>query len=689
MNEYFWVLLFTSVSTAAIGMIVLMVRQGYVKPLNRCFFLFSLSIASWSGGVCLMFASPTQEWSSIWSYLYTVPVGFIPVFFMHYIHLLTGKVARRLIISLYAVPLTFIILILAGQLVAPAVSKYGFDYMIQAGPLYFLLNIFFIFMVIWSYCILIPSYYKATGLKRLQLLYVLVGTAVGYLGGITNLWVPYDFWLYPLNPYASFTIVFFVGVIAFAIVRFKLMDLSLVLRYATVYLLFACIFGIPLVFLNSAIQSGVFSSILIVCALLSAPFLFTWIHPKLQEAVDMMPVFKHRFPGQKEIGKYLSAISTSESVEDFSDRVVKAARNIFLLSTVSLLIKEEKEEVFIAKSAFGYRSPLKRQLLSIDADSALVRRLESDRAILLKELLVYSDSPIESERIEKSMDVLEAVVCVPFYMKGTLVGILNLGEKGSGEMYNDYDQVTLLRLRREAEEVLQAIIVGMRQMQFTSEWAHDLMHPFGSKGSLQRAGQLLQGRFGPLNQGQKEALELIVSDIDYLSSHIGSIINPLKEKGEKKLKLVERWIRPAFQRIEGKFSDLARQKEIRWLVTLPPPRLLVMCDAEVIENSVIVNLIDNAFRHTNKGGTVTLSYRIDGKEFVISVSDNGQGIEKDKFEAIFERGYKGSSGGKAGLGLYNCRRIVQAHNGRIWVESEIGKGSVFNFTLPLLEEGKI
>lgn len=106
---------------------------------------------------------------------------------------------------------------------------------------------------------------------------------------------------------------------------------------------------------------------------------------------------------------------------------------------------------------------------------------------------------------------------------------------------------------------------------------------------------------------------------------------------------------------------------------------------------VIRNLVDNALQYSPEESLVTVAaFSLDGKEAVVSVTDAGSGMPPDQAERVFERLFRGRtvrSGGKSGygLGLYLSKLLVSAQGGRIWVESEVGKGSTFYFTLPLIK----
>jgi len=119
---------------------------------------------------------------------------------------------------------------------------------------------------------------------------------------------------------------------------------------------------------------------------------------------------------------------------------------------------------------------------------------------------------------------------------------------------------------------------------------------------------------------------------------------------------------------------------------MPPSLPKVFADADRIRQ-VFLNLLANASRHT-KEGLIRLSAHVEGKMMVISVADTGEGIDKELQKSLFMR-YLGAQVGRAagtGLGLYNCKAIVEAHGGSIWLDSEPGIGTTVNFSLPLSPE---
>jgi two-component system, OmpR family, phosphate regulon sensor histidine kinase PhoR len=131
----------------------------------------------------------------------------------------------------------------------------------------------------------------------------------------------------------------------------------------------------------------------------------------------------------------------------------------------------------------------------------------------------------------------------------------------------------------------------------------------------------------------------------------------------------------------------AEKKKISIIQRDIPSSLYVEADRTYLEQ-VFTNLLDNAIKYTSEGGQVTVSaIEKDQKEIQISIEDNGIGIPKEDIRRIFERFYRVDKGrskelGGTGLGLSIVKHILQAHGGKIWAESQLGKGSTFYVTLP-------
>ena len=138
------------------------------------------------------------------------------------------------------------------------------------------------------------------------------------------------------------------------------------------------------------------------------------------------------------------------------------------------------------------------------------------------------------------------------------------------------------------------------------------------------------------------------------------------------------------QRRVSQAEVIARGKNVSLRTDIAEGLPEIEADGRRIEQ-VVANLLDNALNHTPSGGTVTIAVSPDKDGILVSVSDTGEGIPAEHLPYIFERFYRVDDArsrktGGAGLGLAIAKQMVELHGGRIWVESEVGKGSKFSFT---------
>jgi len=161
----------------------------------------------------------------------------------------------------------------------------------------------------------------------------------------------------------------------------------------------------------------------------------------------------------------------------------------------------------------------------------------------------------------------------------------------------------------------------------------------------------------------------------------------LAEAGQLKLELEPTNLVELVQRGVAQAEVIARKKNISLRMDIVKGLPQIEVDGRRIEQ-VVANLLTNALNYTPSGGTVTVSISSDRDSILVSVADTGEGIPAEHLSHIFERFYRVDDArsrktGGAGLGLAIAKQMVELHGGKIWVESEVGKGSKFSFTLPI------
>ena len=214
-----------------------------------------------------------------------------------------------------------------------------------------------------------------------------------------------------------------------------------------------------------------------------------------------------------------------------------------------------------------------------------------------------------------------------------------------------------------------------------SMFAHDMKNPLlVSEGFLSR---IILGKAGTLTEKQLNYLKIAQSELGKVSLLISNFLEFSRyEAGEFKSVFTPVDMQAEIlKNIEAEKIE-AEKKQIT--ISLEPSdsaNSVVHADAAMI-NRLIRNLLDNAIKHTDSGGVVTVRVTDRGTEILVSVKDTGTGIPKDHLPYIFDAFYRVDRNSKgSGLGLAITRTIVELHGGKIWVQSSPSGGSTFSFTL--------
>jgi len=217
--------------------------------------------------------------------------------------------------------------------------------------------------------------------------------------------------------------------------------------------------------------------------------------------------------------------------------------------------------------------------------------------------------------------------------------------------------------------------------EFVDMAVHDFAGPLNvirGWGDLMKAGVL-----GGLSEEQQDALEQVLKAEQNLEDLRRDMLDVSRfEQGKMNLDVSSVSLHDVASDCARELGPLAEGKGHEIAVDVPD--IIVECDRRRI-GQVISNLLANAIRYTEKGGHIEISATADEGETTISVKDDGRGIAEEDLEKVFSGFYRAGERveGSTGLGLVVVRRIVEAHSGRVWCESQLGRGSTFRFTLPL------
>ncbi len=220
---------------------------------------------------------------------------------------------------------------------------------------------------------------------------------------------------------------------------------------------------------------------------------------------------------------------------------------------------------------------------------------------------------------------------------------------------------------------------------FFSIIAHDLKNPFNTIigfsdmliDEINSGNIVAMAKYAEMiNTSAVQTMRLLENLLEWANSQRGKVVfNPVPIK-----------LQALFKEEFRILNDMAIEKNIdlQWSIS---EALIIVADKNMIK-TVLRNLISNAIKFTHKYGNVNVGTKIDNNNIIVSVADNGIGMTKETINKLFRidadlstRGTENEKG--TGLGLFLCKEFVEKHGGKIWVESEEGKGSIFSFSIPL------
>jgi signal transduction histidine kinase len=291
---------------------------------------------------------------------------------------------------------------------------------------------------------------------------------------------------------------------------------------------------------------------------------------------------------------------------------------------------------------------------------------------------------------------------LPLKMGTRSLGFLTIGPKRSGRSFGQTEQIVLKQLQEQVSLVLSSIQLAeareaaektdQLKINFLTNISHELRTPLNTV--INATGLVADGAFGEINEAQAEYLNRAVQGSEHLLKLLNDIFDITKiETGQLTLQ-------PEFVNLDDVIEEtlplvksMLQQKPIDLNVELAANLPPFMADRLRLRQ-ILLNLLSNAIRFTQVG-TIRVRAWLDGNIILVSVADTGIGIAPENLSLMFED-YQQLPGQPqrlvrferrrhlgTGLGLSITKALVELHGGRIWVESELGRGTTFSFMLPL------
>lgn len=654
--------------TAFVLLIIAMIalQKAHLERVKITFTLFCLSMIVWLICFSGMYSSTNPETALRWARLGFAGITFIPILAYHFILSFLGHKRGILLNLLYASTIPTLVLA-QTKYVYKNIGTFFWGYYPLAGSLYFIFMAIFFLVFSWGlillYSALRESKRKDQPLRTQQIKYVFYAFSFGTTG-VADYVIKYNISIYPYGYLSALT---FISVIAYAIVKYRLMDINLVFRKSLVFLSsFIVIFMGVLPILMMVKENTSALVIVFGISVALAPTLRDIIQSKTAGAIDKI-VFKNKY-------EYMTKL------RDFTETMV--------------FIPEEKE---LIETLTGKLAEL---MEAKDASIHLKNKRENHPSPKITEIENYlkanGEIYIQEEHSETEHDA-RINIAIPIAFREDMLGVITLGAKTTGEMYTHLDLELLKRLGTQLAVVLsyKKMEAELRENEATKHlvaMSLALSHQFHSHlGRIQTHFAIVLQR---TPESEKEALEeltkLTLEDMSAIFhkltelSFYAKLSQPRPRETEIE-KIIEGALVLQRERLKEKNVMLQRSQATNLPKILVDPDLITSAVSNILENAI--------WAVPEKRGKIEIEIKPEltptaemlqkSQEWIqIEIKDNGKGMSEESIQKAYDAFYTtrnaGGEGQKSGcgLGLTITKRILDAHGSNIVIKSKPGETEI-------------
>jgi len=684
---------------------------------NRTLFLLTTVTALWSLSYWRWLSIYDDATTALfWVRILSIFSTLIPIFYAHWIISLLGlaRKKRLLLVVFYTITIFFLGFTFSDLFVAGVAPVLNFAFWPRAGAVY-TVYIFtaYTFMFVYSLLLLLKHYFSTIDPNRKeQLRYVVWGSALGFIGGASNFLLWYDI---PVPPLGNFLVILYVFIFTYAIVRYQLMSVKLILRSYLVYFFTSASIVIPafiwqFIFYRYWPRYTMISYLIIFILALSISSKIKKYYFKLSN--------KYFFSSLYDVREVISNLNNSLRSSLEIDRILKAVAEIlsraFHSEKIGVINYSSGKNLWsvLYNSGFQFEDP-KKISLSYEVLAGFLS--DGNRPVVVSKI---KEGPLQQfSAVVDFLEKLDVVVVVPITIKGKLTSLLLFGPKESGDSYNREDLKVLEAVGTEIAISMENALLYQRTKKFNIE-LKDKVNKATKK--LQEQNEELQkvnrikNEFISVTSHQLKTplattkLNLEIFGLKFqkqIPAEANTMVENLTNTNNQLIKLVEELL------------DIARIEDSRLKIDIEPLDIVAMVkqmvsefkpladkrsikvveDYEVIPplnfdrnilSKGIANFVSNGIKYNREKKNLWVSVKSNAEGVLIAVKDEGIGVPEAEKPKIFQKFYQATNAAAAsfesstGLGLYITRTSIETLGGKVWFEAEENKGSTFFIQLP-------
>lgn len=707
------ILLFAVLCNLILGLLVLL--RNKKSATNLLFFLLNIDIALWSTANFISLHNnilfPVIFWMRL-VMLLAVPQAVLFFLLIHTYPKTKMQLNRLILFVLIIISILTMFVTMTPLLFSSVNYNNGINSPIP-GPGIILFLLVAVGSVVAGAITLIVKYRKAVGIEKISLKFILLGLISMFMLILTL-----NFLLVILVENMSFiafsplyTLPFSISV-AYVIIKHRFLDMRLIVVRSVAYVFLVFTLGLIYIFglvsINIINNSTVLGLSTLLANAIPAVIIAFSFQPVLIsiETITNKLFFRGRYDPNTLLNSAGKIMSSTFDLHTLSERLLTKV-------TDEMKISYGFFTLYRTDGSLSIHGVKKIDLPKFEKQDylGLVNALEGkpDKIIIFEEL---GESPLK-EILRKN----NITFCALLTVENQNIGIMCLGEKLSGDIYSSED-INLLKiliseislaiknalsieeiqrfnstLKQEIDKATKDLKDANIQLQeldhlkdeFVSLASHELRTPMTAiRGSL---STILEGYAGDVSDSAKEFLNAAYNENDRLIRLVNNLLNISRiEAGRLKIEITVINMEEICNEVVGNLSSAAKEKNLELKYEKIDNLSPVKADPDMVRE-ILINIIGNAIKFTHVGG-VTVKSMVKDNMVVTSITDTGSGIAEEDQPLLFKKfsqiqGNYAKQAGGTGLGLYICKKIVENMGGNIWLESKIGAGSTFFFSLPI------
>ncbi len=664
------------------------------SSLNKAYLNLNLSITIYGISYFLWQISKNTGSQIFWFKILGIGIILIEPAFLHFVFNLTDKMQKKknFLITCYGINLLFIYFNLSGLFYVGFIPKHNLGLWPIPSFIFSIYLAWWFFQVFYGFAYFLIGLKESVGIKHNQIKYCAIAGGIGFVGAVTN----WPGW-YNINfpPYLNILIALHVSVVAYAILRYQLMDIEVLIKKTLVFAgMFAFSFGVivatvlitqdllPQYFAISRRLSMAISILIIIFSLRPIENFLINITNKY--------LFQKKYEYKQILKAFIEEVITVLNLDEVVNSTLKLFDETLHPYTAGIFILNKAEDKYQLYGSFG----LEEKNIALTSESKLITFLKNTKhPAVIKQIngIVGVNPEVSSE-----MASLKAVIVLPLTLHTDLIGFISLGRKKSDEEYAKDDLDVLLdlastesiaianaQLLTEAAQAERRAAIGT----MAAGIHHEIGNPLNIMATriqlfkLARQKGLFQGKSNEdiLNEAES-VLDDCLKQSGRISDTTKKLANFAKPSKEFKPELIT-----VSQEIDEAMAVIGYDLEldrIKIKKEISSDSNKILADKHEAQQ-IFFNIIRNAAQAIEGVGTITIRvFTTSGGKVCVEIQDTGKGIPEDKKHRMFEPFFttKGTKG--TGLGLSIVRQLMWRNKGEISFKSQVGIGTTFILEFP-------